>query len=347
MMADAVGRKPVEIAPDSVELDRIGSNVEYIFRTSRGIVATHKDARALGQTDGKFRVFASLVEYRDFYNDRESWLEITDPTERRAFFADARVPLQEMNVRPAYSDRARESNFRVGRVFDRTLSLYMSNYFSFTLVTLVASLPMLLFINPADSNSSEPLTGSSVTFVLLGVFLWFVLRLLSQAILVYGAFQSMRGKSVNLFESLNLTTHKLFPLIGITAVSVIGVIIGSMLLIIPGMMLYAAWFVGVPVCMVERLGSWQCLERSAELTRGHRWAIFGIILLLNVGSSIVSKVIEFSFAAIGGATFAAIGFLIGNAIWEAFFAVAVVVTYYELRVSKEGVDIDQIASVFD
>lgn len=346
-MADAAGRMPVEIAPDAAELDQIGSNVENIFRASRGIVATLKDARVLGHTDGKFRVFGSLVDYRDFYNDRESWLEITDPSEKRSFFTVAREPLEEMKVRPAYIDRASGSNFSVGRVFDRTPSLYLSNFLSFTLVTLIASLPMLLFTNPADSNSSEPFAGSSVASVLLGIFLWLVLRLLSQAILVYGAFQSMRGRSVNLIESLYRTTREFFPLIGLAVMSVIGVIVGSMLFIIPGMILYAAWFVGVPVCMVERLGSWQCLERSAELTRGHRWAVFGIILLLNIGSSIVSKVIEFSFTAIGGGTLALIGFLIGNAIWEAFFAVFVVVTYYELRAAKEGVDIEQIASVFD
>jgi uncharacterized membrane protein len=99
--------------------------------------------------------------------------------------------------------------------------------------------------------------------------------------------------------------------------------------------------------MVERLGPLQCLQRSSDLTRGHRWAVFGIVVLTNVGSSIVSKIIEVTFAAIGGGALALIGFLIGNAIWEAFFAVFVVVTYYELRVAKEGIDIDQIASVFD
>jgi uncharacterized membrane protein len=285
------------------------------------------------------------VDYRDFYNDRDLGWKSRMPPKGVLLYCCAGTSRRD-DVRSAYGDRVSESDFSVGRVFDRTPSLYMSDFLSFTLVTLVASLPMLLFINPADSNSSEPFAGSSAASVMLGIFLWLVLRLLSQAILVYGAFQSMRGKSVNLIASLNRTTRS-FPLIGLAVMSVIGVIVGSMLFIIPGMMLYAAWFVGVPVCMAERLGAWQCLERSAELTRGHRWAVFGIIVLLNIGSSIVSKVIEFSFTAIGGGTLALIGFLIGNAIWEAFFAVFVVVTYYELRVAKEGIDIEQIASVFD
>lgn len=75
--------------------------------------------------------------------------------------------------------------------------------------------------------------------------------------------------------------------------------------------------------------------------------MFGIILLLNIGTVIESKVTDLAFSAIGGGIPALISFLVINAIWEAFFAIFVVVTYYELRVAKEGIDIEQIASVFD
>jgi hypothetical protein len=39
--------------------------------------------------------------------------------------------------------------------------------------------------------------------------------------------------------------------------------------------------------------------------------------------------------------------LIWTAIVSAFYSVVVAVTYYGLRVAKEGIDIEQIASVFD
>jgi uncharacterized membrane protein len=336
----------MEATPDHPESDQTDRNVESIYRTPHGLLAILKDLRAIALIDGKITVFDSVDDYRDFYNDREAWLDVTDPAEKKAFIAAVRGPLENMNARSVTFERVREGEFRVGRVFERTPSVYLPNFFSFTFVTLIASVPLLLFTNPADSESAEPYANVSAALVALGIFLWLVLRLFSQSILVYGAFQSMRGKPVNLFESLNVAVREFFPLIGVAIITVIGVMFG-MILIIPGLMLYAAWFVGIPVCMVERLGPWQCLERSSQLTKGHRWAVFGIVVLTNVGSSIVSKVIEVTFTAIGGGTVALIGFLIGNAIWEAFFAVFVVVTYYELRVAKEGIDIDQIASVFD
>jgi hypothetical protein len=39
--------------------------------------------------------------------------------------------------------------------------------------------------------------------------------------------------------------------------------------------------------------------------------------------------------------------LVISGIQQAFFGVLVVVTYYHLRLYKDGVDIDAIASVFD
>jgi hypothetical protein len=39
--------------------------------------------------------------------------------------------------------------------------------------------------------------------------------------------------------------------------------------------------------------------------------------------------------------------LIWDAIWTAFFAVVMVVTYHDLRVAREGVDTEQIAAVFE
>ena len=64
-------------------------------------------------------------------------------------------------------------------------------------------------------------------------------------------------------------------------------------------------------------------------------------------SMVVSPLIEFGLAAVGGTTLALIGSLIWNGVWGAFYAIAVVVTYHDLRVAKEGIDIEQIAAVFD
>lgn len=237
--------------PDISEPDQTAQNITGVFRTSRGLVAALTDERALARTAGDFRVFDSLADYREYYDDRDTWAEVTDPAEKADFFTAAREPLKSAISSRAAANRARQGGFRVGRVFERTPAVYLPNFLSFTFVTLVASVPLLIFTNPADAQSDEPYADFSTAVVLLGIFLWLVLRLFSQAMLVYGAFQSMRGKPVNLIESCGAALREFLPLVGVSLITVLGVMIG-MILIIPGLVLYTAWFVGIPVCMVER-----------------------------------------------------------------------------------------------
>jgi hypothetical protein len=123
-------------------------------------------------------------------------------------------------------------------------------------------------------------------------------------------------------------------------------LLGLILLIIPGLILYTMWIVGLPACVIERLRPWTSLRRSQELTKGHRWKLFGFTLLLVI-PSFASLGIESGLSAIAGPIVGLIGKYVWTSIWGAFIAVLVAVTYHDLRVIKEGVDVDQIAGVFD
>ena len=174
-----------------------------------------------------------------------------------------------------------------------------------------------------------------------------VLSQLGDAIILHAAFQDMRRRPVRLVESLNVGLSRFLPLIGIAIVAGFLILLGTILLIIPGLILYTMWFVGVPACVVERLGPWTSLRRSRELTKGYRWKVFALGLLLvvvNLGGSVVAS----SLTALAGNPIVGLtGQLIWTGIAAAFSAVVFTVTYYDLRVIKEGVDIDQVAAVFD
>jgi len=51
----------------------------------------------------------------------------------------------------------------------------------------------------------------------------------------------------------------------------------------PGLIVFTMWFVATPACVVERLGPFRSMGRSRQLTKGHRWKIFGTIVLIFVG----------------------------------------------------------------
>jgi len=129
----------------------------------------------------------------------------------------------------------------------------------------------------------------------------------------------------------------------------------SPLLVIPVVMLFMTWSMGTPVCVVERLGPFRSLGRSRELTKGHRWKILGLFFLTMIPAVIIGAIVGAALGVIlvlgpaggfGPAVTQTIG-LAWNAMWTAFFAVIIVVTYHDLRVAKEGIDTEQIAAVFE
>ena len=109
---------------------------------------------------------------------------------------------------------------------------------------------------------------------------------------------------------------------------------------------FVTWWVFVPSIVVEKAGPLACFRRSRLLTKGHRWGILGIVLLVflaNFGCSIVIHLIGLSGAV---ATAALLNVVVALA-FTAFSSVLTAVGYYALRAEKEGFGITDLAQIFD
>jgi hypothetical protein len=236
------------------------------------------------------------------------------------------------------TERLADGEFRVGGVINRTWSVLSQNFPAFFAVTAVASLPDLVLEDPGQ-NRVLLIAGAVVSIVTLS---------LSQAMIVYGAFQQMSGKPVSLLESLRAGWHRFPAVIGLAICASVLMALGAALLIIPGVIVATMLFVATPVCVVERLGPFDSLERSAQLTKGQRWKIFSLLVLLGVPAGIVGALID-TMAEVAGVNeiLASIAHVAWDATWGAAYAVLVIAVYHDLRVAKEGVDTAQIAAVFE
>lgn len=70
----------------------------------------------------------------------------------------------------------------------------------------------------------------------------------------------------------------LLPLIGAGFIVGLGVALGLVLLVVPGLFLLTIWAVTAPVIVVERRGVFEALGRSRQLVRGNGWPVLGTIL---------------------------------------------------------------------
>ncbi len=122
----------------------------------------------------------------------------------------------------------------------------------------------------------------------------------------------------------------LIPLMVVSVLFGLGVAIGFILIIIPGLILLTIWSVVAPVTVLEHPGVFAAFGRSRELVRGNGWPVFGVIVLLYLGVIVVSLVSSGIASGLGTGGRAFVQFLI-TALLAPVPALGASVLYFELR----------------
>jgi len=92
-------------------------------------------------------------------------------------------------------------------------------------------------------------------------------------------------------ELIEATWPVVLPLIGAGILAGIGIALGFLLLIVPGLILITIWSVIAPVIVVERSGAIDAFGRSRRLVKGNGWQVFGVIIVVYVITAVVSGVL--------------------------------------------------------
>jgi len=241
------------------------------------------------------------------------------------------------------------ADFSISNVFSNTFGVIARNAPLFLgLSLIIVGVPQLLIGLVLAPETADPLalmsSPGAIFSSVIGYIMFLFLSIVLQASLIVASANDLAGKPVNFGECVNRAIAKLFPLIGLGIVVAIGVSIGFMFLIIPGIILYLMWMIAVPAMMVENLGVFESLSRSSALTKGSRWKLLGLIIVFIVFSMIIAipigviSLISESLSLVSSALLSTVSAAVG--------AAGIAAVYIELRGSKEGTSSDQLASVF-
>jgi hypothetical protein len=240
-------------------------------------------------------------------------------------------------------DYRRPVEFRIGDVLLRSWSVLSRNLPTFLVLSGIASLlPLLLQLFGPARPAGRSFTWTDAVATLLDM----VLSAFAQAIVVYAAFQDLRGRNVSPMESLSRGLARLLPVLGLSILVALAVGFGIVAFVIPGLIAIASLAVALPACVVERSGPFLSLSRSSDLTRGYRWPILGVAIALIIIGMIGD-------ALIGAALSSTNALTITLATWawttfaQSFQSVYAAILYHDLRAVKEGIGIEEIAAVFD
>jgi hypothetical protein len=194
-------------------------------------------------------------------------------------------------------------------------------------------------------------------YVALGLAGWFVSLLfgaIAQGAMARAVIAASEGRKAPFAEILGTAVRVLLPLFIIGVIIGVGVIIGTTLLIVPGVLIYIFWSVAPTAAAHERDGVFLALSRSQELGEGARWKIFAITLVLfaiSLSLAMVGNLLTFLLAIQGawGGAMGTFGLAIrggcgalGNVIAGAVMASL----YVELKEWKEGGSVEALERVF-
>ena len=233
---------------------------------------------------------------------------------------------------------------------------------------LTASSYTNLFTTPTGSAtttiSSTQLSNllGSLGWALLGGFILLPFSLGA----VYRAVANVAlGRPATVGSVLRETLARYFPLLGLIALAglllivwAIVLAIGFLLLVLPGLAVFCAglyfavrWSLSVAGMMAEDVGPLKGMTRSWNLVKGSWWRTLGILLIVLILSSVIAYaltiVVALITAALGGGDVqlaaAAVLSTLLSAVVSPIWPIAITLLYFDLRVRKEGLDLDQLA----
>jgi hypothetical protein len=111
----------------------------------------------------------------------------------------------------------------------------------------------------------------------------------------------------------------------------LGILVGLILFIIPGLYLLTRWALIAPVVVLEKRSAGEAFTRSWELVKGHAWTVFGVIIVTGLGSAIVSGIIQGILRAILPDFLGDwLGALAAHVVTAPFVAIAWTIMYFQL-----------------
>ena len=192
----------------------------------------------------------------------------------------------------------------------------------------------------ADPAIPDVPTAMELVFALVAALIgFFIMGFMSLASL-----DAVLGKRHTVSEYTAQTLRHLLPIVVLGILLSIGVGIGLVFLLVPGLYLAARFLPWIQAVVFENAG-WSGLARASELTEGYRWPLVGALLAMSVVVVAISLLI--AVLTVGGGLLAVLVNAVISGVYYALISVFTALVYARLREIKEGLSISQIAALID
>ena len=254
-----------------------------------------------------------------------------------------------------------------GEILDVALKIFGRHWRTLVACVLVPTVPIqivsvlvVLSIAPEQfdlssgtTSPSEGTGGAEIAGVLVVRLLEVLASILAWAACFKAVADGYLGREATVGTSLRFGLPKIPRLFGLSIVAGVLIVIGLILIIVPGLVLMTFLSLAVPALLFERIGILGAIGRSFELVSGRFWSILLLMIVTILALLIVSFVFGLLLGGIGvavaedseavGAAVTFVAAVIATAITTPIFAAIISVLYFDQRVRKEGFDLQLLA----
>ena len=209
-------------------------------------------------------------------------------------------------------------------IFERLIEVYRDQF------TLLAPAALIVFAPVAVVDAIVAATGSFV-LALLGIVISLVATFWFMGMVIEAVRDIQDGRrDFQLGELFASVQPVLGRLIVVGVLAGLGIGLGFIFLIVPGLILLTIWSLVAPVVVIERPpGTLDAFGRSRKLVAGNGWRVFGVIVVAILIQFVLNGILAVIFG--GSAVGRGIATLVSNGLVAPISAIAVALMYLALR----------------
>jgi hypothetical protein len=208
---------------------------------------------------------------------------------------------------------------------------------------LLVGLSALVYVPLAMAGAYFARGGAAIGFAIVYLIVVLIANPIIVAAITLAIGETYLGRPVSFGGCLRSGVSVFVPLMGTSLLGGLGVMIGFILLVIPGIYLLLAWILILQVAVLERRFGFGALQRSRELMRGNLLRGFGVLFIGTLIVSVLSGVLRLALGYIP--LVGPIGSGLAQAAGAAYTTAVMVLLYFDIRCRKEALDVELLAQL--
>ncbi|HET8624774.1 MAG TPA: hypothetical protein VFM14_14515 [Gemmatimonadales bacterium] len=242
----------------------------------------------------------------------------------------------------------------IGEILDTSFQLYRRYFVTLaTIGVLCTAVPLMMDVYIEASGGRIAHLGMA----LFSAVLLMTLNSVATAATVFVVSEGYLGREAGAGDALQFAAPFVWRLILAQVANFLLTFVGTLLFIIPGLIVLVGLSLTPPALVVENLSSTGALGRSWRLTKGARWKLVGVfiplflilvvpMIAITVVVGVIASIVgvaagaDSSAASVLGAAFAG---LVQMLVYP-LFNCALTIAYYDQRIRKEGFDLEVLAA---